>query len=96
MPKVRMEKRKGDSNTYDSIEEYDADQDGPWYPVEEDPGTELTMDLLKKAGDEGVKMQSVCHDEGHTLYYVPDPSGGRRRRKTRRGKKVRSSRKSRR
>ncbi len=94
MPKVHMKSSAG-SKTYDSIEEYEADQDGDWYPVEEPKGTKLTMELLEKAGEEGVKMQSECYDEGHTLTLVKE-GGRRRRRKTRRGKKIRSSRKSRR
>jgi hypothetical protein len=94
MPKVHMKSSAGDSKTYDSIEEYEADQDGDWYPVEEPKGTKLTMELLEKAGKEGVKMANDCFDEGHTLTLVKE--GGPRRRKTRRGKKVRSSRKSRR
>jgi len=94
MPKV-MKSSAGDSKTYDSIEEYEADQDGDWYPVEEPKGTKLTMELLEKAGKEGVKMANDCFDEGHTLTLVNE-CGRRRRRKTRRGKKVRSTRKSRR
>jgi hypothetical protein len=95
MPKVHMKSSAG-SKTYDSIEEYEADQDGDWYPVEEPTGTELTIDLLEKAGKEGVKMANDCFDEGHTLTLVKEGGRRRRNRKTRRGKKVRSSRKSRR
>ena len=95
MPKIHMKPSDGDSKTYDSIEEYETDQGKGWYPVEEQGGTKLTMELLEKAGNAGVKMANDAIDEGQTLTLVKE--GARRRRKTRKGKKSRrSTRKSRR